>query len=641
MLRSDSPLNSMNGGQGYPRPQLVRGQWLCLDGQWEFGIGTSADCIDRTITVPFAPETPASGLELKGYLGECWYRRSFTRSEAVDGQRTLLHFEAADYQTRVWINGKLAGAHEGGYTRFSFDITELLTDAGEQIIEVACVDDPHDLAKPRGKQDWLPEAHSIWYPRTTGIWQSVWIETVGATHLRSLRWTPEVENWSIRLDARLNASHPSNDVGTYRLRVELSIKGKTLADDTFSFSGDELSRTISLVDGGIDSVRDELLWSPGRPTLIDATLTLLDNIGNVIDRARSYTALRSIGTLGDRVVFNGRPIELRMLLDQGYWVESGLTPPDDDAIVRDIELVRSMGFNGVRKHQKIESERFLYFADKMGLLVWEEMPSPYRFGTDTVRRTTSQWMEAIERDASHPCIIAWVPFNESWGVPDLPVRADQRAFVESLYSLTKSLDPTRMVISNDGWEMSRSDLINIHDYDHDPARLADRYDASGRSVREILKLERPGHRVLLLDDAVYSGQPLLLTEFGGIALADDPAVTWGYSRATSSNDLARRYCKLLDAVRGIRIFGGFCYTQFTDTYQEANGLVTMDRKPKFDPDLIAIATRGPANPQETQRLKAILDDSEDPATGVSPPRPAAVKRSVHSTARSQAIPAAG
>jgi hypothetical protein len=605
-LSSSQPSSdALSSTAPYPRPQLVRDVWTPLDGEWQFGVGPLVDSIDRTIRVPFAPETPASGLSLTGYIEHCWYRRAFAAPKLAAGERCLLHFEAADYETRVFVNGQLVGSHEGGYTRFSFDVTAFLHGEGEQQLHVHCHDDPHDLAKPRGKQDWLPEAHSIWYPRTTGIWQSVWLETVPATHLRSLRWTPSVEGWSLTLDAKLAGSAP----GT-RLRVQLSHEGRTLSDDTFSFTSDQLTRTITLADGGIDSVRDDLLWFPWRPKLIDATLTLIDAQGKEIDRVRSYTAMRSVSTNGDRFMLNGRPIELRLLLDQGYWVETGLTPPDDAAIVRDIELVQSMGFNGVRKHQKIESERFLHFADRMGLLVWEEMPSPYRFSGETVRRTLQQWTAAVERDASHPCIIAWVPINESWGAPDLPLRADQRAFVEALYHLTKSLDPTRPVVSNDGWEMSRTDLINVHDYDHDPRRLAERYDVTRRPIAEILKSERPGHRALLLSPEVYAGQPLLLTEFGGIALSDDANATWGYSRATSSADLAQRYAKLLTAVRGVRIFGGFCYTQFTDTYQEANGLVTMDRRPKFDAALIAIATRGAGSPAEASRLQAMIDGHE-------------------------------
>jgi hypothetical protein len=589
----------------HPRPQLVRHGWSSLDGEWQFGVGGNAEALNATIRVPFAPETPASGIAHVGYLDECWYRRSFRAPTLNAGERCILHFEAADYHTRVFVNDRLAGTHEGGYTRFSFEVTDLLTGDGDQKLDVHCQDDPHDLAKPRGKQDWLPEAHSIWYPRTTGLWQSVWLEVVPAIHIRALRWTPRVDQWSISIDASVSTRAP----GGTRLRVQLSRDGAPLVDDTFSVLGNEVGRTIQLVDGGIDSVRDELLWSPCRPTLIDARLTLMDEAGQTIDRVESYTAMRSVGTDGDRFLLNGRPIELRLLLDQGYWTDTGLTPPGDEAIVRDITLVQSMGFNGVRKHQKIESERFLHFADKMGLLVWEEMPSPYRFNSDTVRRTVTQWTAAIERDVSHPCIIAWVPINESWGAPDLPTRADQRAFVESLYQLNKSLDPTRPVVSNDGWEMTKTDLVNIHDYDHDAKRLASRYDETRRPIEEMLRVERPGHRALLLSPDVYTKQPILLTEFGGIALSEDTNATWGYSRATSSGDLAQRYARLLTAVRGVRIFGGFCYTQFTDTYQEANGLVTMDRRPKVDPALIAIATRGPANPAEASRLQSVMDGS--------------------------------
>lgn len=586
----------------YPRPQLVRDRWTSLDGDWSFTAGGDGASLDRTIRVPFSPETPASGLELKGFLDRVWYQRSFEAPTLAKGERLILHFEAADFVTRVWLNGTFIGRHKGGYTRFSFDVTDALTAGGSQTLRVCCDDDPHDLAKPRGKQDWLEQPHAIWYGRTTGIWQTVWLEVVPAAHIASLSWRANVEAWSQTISLRLNRR-----LDGARVRVQLRHAGKTLSDDTFSLSGDEVQRTITLPDGGIDSVRDDLLWFPHRPKLIDAAVTLIDASGTEIDRVESYTAMRSVGTLRDRFMLNGRPIELRLVLDQGYWIETGLTPPDDAAIVKDIELVQAMGFNGVRKHQKIESERFLYHADRLGLLVWEEMPSPYRFSPDAIRRTVEQWTAAIERDISHPSIITWVPINESWGAPDLPLKAEQRAFVESLYFLTKSLDPTRPVVSNDGWEMTRSDLVNVHDYDHDPKRIVDRYDATKRAIPEILNAERPGGRVLLLEPDVYTGQPILFTEFGGIALSDDTAATWGYSRATSSEDLSHRYAKLLVAVRSVRIFGGFCYTQFTDTYQEANGLLRMDRSPKFPIDQIRVATRGATSPDEERLLAKLAD----------------------------------
>ena len=289
-----------------------------------------------------------------------------------------------------------------------------------------------------------------------------------------------------------------------------------------------------------------------------------------------------------------------MVLDQGYWPDGGLTAPDDDAYRRDVELAKSMGFNGVRKHQKIESPRFLYWADRLGLLVGEEMPSAYRFTKQTIERLPAQWTEAILRDISHPCIIAWVPFNESWGVPDLPDSPAQRHFVEAMYHLTKTLDPSRLVIGNDGWEAVATDLVTIHDYDADPDRLARRYGLSCENVHALFRDERPGHKVLMLPEFSYKDQPIALTEFGGIAFHRDRAHTWGYSRVEDADDLARKYYKLLSAVRSCPLLAGFCYTQFTDTYQEANGLLYMDRTPKFPIEQIAIATRGPVTPQDFQ-----------------------------------------
>jgi hypothetical protein len=314
---------------------------------------------------------------------------------------------------------------------------------------------------------------------------------------------------------------------------------------------------------------------------------------------RSYTALRDISLLGNRFVLNGKPYQLRLVLDQGYWPESGLTAPDDAALRRDVELVKAMGFNGVRKHQKIEDPRYLYWADRLGLLVWEEMPSAYQFSKRTVERLTGQWTEAIRRDISHPCIVAWVPFNESWGVPDLPNSLAQRSFVQAMYHLTKSLDPTRPVIGNDGWEAVATDAVTVHDYDPDPERIARRYGGSDQAI-DLLRSERPGYKVLTLPEFTYRDQPIMLTEFGGIALSKDSQGTWGYSRARDAADFARRYFRLLDTVRSLSLLSGFCYTQFADTYQEANGLLFMDRTPKMPLEQIAVATRGPRSAQDAQ-----------------------------------------
>ena len=586
----------------YPRPQHVRNEWLCLDGAWEFAIDvdtlwTEPEQViwDRSITVPFAPETSASGIGDTSFYRSVWYKRTCTMPALEPGQRLILHFGAVDHVATVWVNGQLVGRHTGGYTPFAFDISrELLADQ-EQTVVVRAEDDPHDLAKPRGKQDWLREPHSIWYPRTTGIWQTVWCERINAHAISSLRWTPNLTNWEIRLDALVDGP-PREDL---RLHVKLHVGTQLLADDTYSVVAGEVHRRIGLSDPGIDDYRNELLWSPNQPTIIRAELQLWGRRGELLDTVSSYTALRQVSIQDDRFLLNGRPYPLRLVLDQGYWPESGLTVPDDAALRRDVELAKAMGFNGVRKHQKIEDPRYLYHADMLGLLVWEEMPSAYRFAPRAIERLETEWKAAIERDYSHPCIIAWVPFNESWGVPDLPDNPEQRHYVQALYHLTKTLDPTRPVIGNDGWESIATDIIGIHDYDDDPERLAQRY-ASDEMVVRLFARERPAGRLLTLEGYTHAGQPIMLTEFGGIAFSEDPGQTWGYTRSADVTAFQHQYEDLLAVVRARKLFAGFCYTQFADTYQESNGLLYADRTPKFALDAIATATRGPRTERQIQ-----------------------------------------
>jgi hypothetical protein len=328
-------------------------------------------------------------------------------------------------------------------------------------------------------------------------------------------------------------------------------------------------------------------------------LELYGSRGEILDRVASYTALRSIATQGDRIVLNGRVYYLRMVLDQGYWPGSGLTAPDDAALRKDVELARAMGFNGVRKHQKIEDPRYLYWADRLGLLVWEEMPSAYGFIKKSVARVTKEWIEAIDRDLSHPCIISWVPINESWGVPNLPEIASQRNYVQALYHLTKTLDSTRPVIGNDGWESIATDIIGIHDYEDNLKKLTKRYKGDER-IPHLFKRERPGGRLLTVEGHEQKDQPIMLTEFGGIAFSEDITTTWGYSRASSPEEFLTLYSRLLRLVRSFDMLGGLCYTQFADTYQEVNGLLYADRSPKVPIEEIAIATRGLRSPRDEQ-----------------------------------------
>ncbi|MDQ2653980.1 MAG: glycoside hydrolase family 2, partial [Chloroflexota bacterium] len=571
-----------------------------LDGEWEFafdreGVLTDPEQVvfDRTIRVPFAPEAPLSGIGDEAFTRAVWYRRTIDTRTVRPEERVMLRFGAVDYCATVWIDGRHAGSHTGGYTPFALDVTDLLTTGGPHQLVVRAEDDPHDLAKPRGKQDWQLQPHGIWYPRTTGIWQTVWLETLPATWIESLRWDASLARWDIGVEAAVAGVRRDDLRLEVRLTAGEGMDGEVLAHDVYAVIVGEVHRRIALSDPGIDDFRNALLWRPTSPTLITAEVRLLDAENQVIDAVASYTALREVQVQGDRFLLNGRPFHLRLVLDQGYWPEGGLTAPDNEALRRDVELARAMGFNGVRKHQKVEDPRYLYWADRLGLLVWAEMPSAYRFTTRSVERVVAEWQEAVSRDISHPCVVTWVPFNESWGVPDLPTITAQRDWVQALYHLTRTLDPTRPVIGNDGWESVATDMIGIHDYDKDPEKLRERYQEAD-DVPHLFRHAQPHGRLISLAGDAYAGQPLILSEFGGIAFTSPNTreASWGYDRAETAGDLATAYGRLLRVVRESGILAGFCYTQFADTYQEANGLLDADRTPKFPLDLIRLATEG-------------------------------------------------
>ena len=476
---------------GHPRPLLRRDRWWLLDGIWDFAFDRRAVAEhpaeilwERTILVPFAPETTKSTIGETTYAKACWYRRVVKAPAHEAGQRIILHFGAVDHTATVWIDGQLVATHEGGYTPFAIDVTRLFGDGGDHELAVRAEDDPLDLAKPRGKQDWEETPHSIWYERTTGIWQSVWMEVVGSTRLESVQWESELSRLEVSSDVSIFG--PVRD--GMRLRIKLRVGGRELVDDDVSLHEGQsrLVRGFRLDATGLDHLRESLLWTPEHPVLVDALLTLHDGDGALLDQVHSYTAIRTVGTGGGQFLLNGHPQSLRLVLDQGYWPESGLTPPDDDALRRDIELIKAMGFNGVRKHQKIEDPRFLHWADRLGLMVWVEMPPAYQFDRGAIRRVAAEWISVIERDRSHPCIVAWVPFNESSGLIDLAGRQDERDWVHALTALTSALDQTRPVVSNDGWETLGGDIIAVHDYEQRPEQLAARWSSD---------LSRTHHRV--------------------------------------------------------------------------------------------------------------------------------------------------
>jgi len=578
---------------------MTRPEWVDLTGTWGFAfddghVGMTeqwqrrADVFDRSIEVPFPFESPASGIGDPSFHPVVWYRRTMAVS-ARPGRRVLLHFGAVDYRAHVWVNGHAVAYHEGGHTPFTADITSALDDSGEQVVVVRAADSPGDLRQPRGKQDWKREPHAIWYDRTSGIWQPVWLEDVPETRIRDLTWAPDVENRAIGLTVRLRYDRPSR--AGLRLRVVLRQAGRLLAEDTYAVHGGETQRSITVAHSDMSIGHPDLLWAPEHPNLIDATVTLLDD-GEVVDEVGSYTALRSLRASRDRLLLNGRPYFLRLVLAQNFWPESHLAAPDADALRREVQLVKDLGFNGVRLHQKVEDPRFLEWCDRLGLLVWAEMPAAYEYSRQTVGRVTREWLEVLERDASHPCIIAWVPVNESWGVPALERSPAQQDFVRAMYHLTKSVDPERLVIGNDGWEQPVTDVLTVHDYTAKGQTLRDRYGTRA-SLAETVEHTQPLYRAILLPGVTRGEAPVVISEFGGITFDLDEREGWrGYGAVSSADELLAGYRDLVGALLSSSVLAGFCWTQLTDTQQERNGLLTSARTPKVDPEQIrAVTTR--------------------------------------------------
>ncbi len=451
---------------------------------------------------------------------------------------------------------------------FTFDITDTLKPSGPNVVVVRAEDPPTDRYIPRGKQYWEPKSRSIFYTRTSGIWQTVWLEPVNDSHLESVRITPDMEGVA-SIYAHIHGSQPD-----LVLRTTIGFGGQTIATTTAaaapSHGSQPPSRSASRGCG-----------RPASPQLYDIAFELLKG-DRVLDRVRSYFGFRTVATDGRYVLLNGRPYYPKLVLDQGYWPDSILTPPSDEAIQYDIRMTKEMGFNGVRKHQKLADPRYLFWADKMGLLVSSEMANAQRFDDGYVERFTKEWMAAVERDYNHPCIFMWVPINESWGVPNLHDPRQQNHLKE-LYALTHAFDSTRLVVDNDGWQHTdMTDLFTLHDYARTGEALAAKYKDLGHPGAAIPNVG-PGS---LAPGYQYNGAPFLLSEFGGIAYIpaghEVPAEAWGYSGVEKSEAAAlERLRDLYGGISNVPAFVGICYTQLTDVEQEINGLLTYDRKPKF------------------------------------------------------------
>ncbi len=607
----------MQRDENHPRPQLVRDGWIDLCGTWQFAfddadVGLDDAWIDRpevfdwTITVPFPPESRASGIGDTAPHAVVWYRRTFHIAPEQWQGRLLLHCGAVDYEARVWVNGKLVAEHEGGHTPFSADITSALRADGEdQVIVIRAEDQPEDLTQPRGKQFWEPRPRRIWYHRTTGIWQPVWLEPVAPIHVADIRWTPDLERGRLGLQVRLNRA-PDRPL---LLRVRLSLDGVTLANDLYAVERAEVVRDIALEAGGLTMSREKVLWSPRFPNLIDAELTLQDG-EQVVDEVLSYAGLRSASFANGRFLLNGRPYYLRLVLEQGYWPQSHLAAPSNEALRREVELAKELGFNGVRIHQKVEDPRFLYWCDKLGLLVWGEMANAYVFSPTAVERLTREWLDVLRRDYSHPCIVTWVPLNESWGVPSLETDPAQQAYVRALYNLTHAVDRTRPVIGNDGWEHIVSDVWGVHDYALDGALIRERY-STAEAVERTLREVQPHYRTIVLPDYHGEGEPIMLTECGGISYAPAPGERWfGYGTVSNPGQFVEKYDDIVSAILDCPTIAGFCYTQLTDTEQETNGLLNENREPKLDVAAISAITKRASKAIPGEVLSSIQATSE-------------------------------
>ncbi len=373
--------------------------------------------------------------------------------------------------------------------------------------------------------------------------------------------------------------------------------------------GTEVDETVSVPAARNPQELEHLTWSPESPVLLDADLTLDSPGGSdggpaCSDHVRSYVGLRSVSTADGRFLLNDRPYFMRLVLSQGYWPDSHLAAPDRGALRREVELIKALGFNGVRLHQKAEDPELLYWCDRLGLLVWAEMPSAYAFSTRSVERVSREWTDVVLRDRSHPCIVTWVPLNESWGVSHLATDAQQRHHATMLYHLTKALDPSRPVISNDGWEHTRTDMIGVHDYGPDPEALRHRYEDEAATGHQLLG-GRPGLRRVLLDMADHHGQPVVVSEFGGLSYRPGASEEWfGYATVTTPEELLRTFEQLVGALLASPTLAGFCYTQLADTEQETNGLVDVHRTPKVPAERVRAALGRAARSHPFQLVEA-------------------------------------
>jgi len=588
----------------YPRPQFVRRDWLCLNGSWEFEIDQGDSGLDRglvgrrlkdRITVPFCPESKLSGIGNTDYLNAVWYRREVAIPAAWKGKRILLHFQASDYDTFVWANGTEVGRHRGGMTPFSVDLTDVAT-PGKKVTLVIRARDNARESMPSGKQSWMHGNSGCHYTRTTGIWQTVWLEPVPQrAHLLRPKITPDVANSRFSIEQPIAGAQAG-----LVLHARLKDKRGIVVEAVTACGVNFYPRLELRVPA--DRVQ---LWSIVDPHLYDIELELVDaTTGAVVDAAQSYAGLRAVCIDGYAIKLNGQSVFQRLVLDQGYYADGILTAPTDAALIKDIKLSIEAGFNGARLHQKVFEERFLYHCDRLGYLVWGEFSDWGLGGSEPVRgwwknddgtvvrggnhnasnypaAYVTQWLEALARDYNHPSIIGWCPLNESLNRLDERIK-NHDDVMRAMWLATKFADATRPVLDISGYShtVAESDVFDSHDYDQDPKTFKARHDGLLRD--QPYTVDNFWHNSI----PWKKGQPYFVSEFGGIRWNPREKVgsaSWGYGNAPKTlEEFYTRFEGLCAALLDNPRMFGYCYTQLTDVFQEQNGIYFFDRKKKYD-----------------------------------------------------------
>lgn len=567
----------------YPRPQFIRENWMNLNGKWQFAFDDDNigefnknylkdDFYPMVIEVPYSYHTKNSGIGLNENHPIVWYKRTIN-VEVKEHKSYILHFGAVDYKCDLYIDGVHMFSHQGGHTPFDVDITRYIS--GNEFTLVIRCEDYNLCTQPIGKQSWKNSNFLCWYTRTVGIWQTVWMEEVGETYLTNFRMTPQIDNATLDIDAFINQD--DRDVW---LKGEIYFESEFITKFMTSFKG---QRARISVDVSSSSPNFRLnFWHPTSPNLYDIHYTLVKH-HEVLDDVKSYFGMRRIDVVGNKIYLNNQEFYQKLILDQGYFKDGGLTATPEE-LKRDVEYIKAMGFNGARKHQKIEDYRYAYLCDKLGLVMWAEMPSSFEYSVVTNENVVRELHAFINKHYNNPSVICYTLLNESWGINEVYSDKAEQNFINGLYYLTKSLDTSRLVVGNDGWEQSLTDILTVHDYNSYEDSLRESYldieaAANGSPSRTSV-------RHCLNEGYEYDGGPFMISEFGGVAYntqETEGEEAWGYGERLVGKEAVFNKIKALhEAVMDIEGCCGFCYTQLSDVEQEINGLLDHAHNPKFD-----------------------------------------------------------